>query len=134
MIFHAYTHNGDRELLRSLGLKTSATGAGSWVELGTTIVHEAKTIETGRPKRTVDYPACTVTVEVAAYPAQFWRFTVSRYDEEIVEEDGDDWGVRLTEQRFVLRTGSGGFWRYWPVAEMVAQNLLDVEVAECSTV
>lgn len=47
-----------------------------------------------------------IKVEVSAIPAQFWRFSINRRD---------------GKEKFVVRTGSGSFSGYWPVAKRVAE-------------
>lgn len=74
----AYYHNGDWDLMRSLGLQTNFNR--EMTNVGT-----------------VELAYTTVKVEVAALPAQFFRFTV----------------VGPTGRTTVVRTGSGGFGDYW---------------------
>jgi hypothetical protein len=132
--FQAYSHNGDDKELARLGLKTNAFKArdaeDSWLDLGTVVVQEAREEMTGDPKTPTSFPACTVRVEVACYPAQFWRFTIDRYDEKLTGDvaGGGEWGVEVRPERFILRTGSGGFSDYWEIAEAFARNMVDVEV------
>jgi hypothetical protein len=99
--FEAYTHNGDDQVLREMGLKTQGMDSGPWLDLGTVEVDDA-----------------TVRVQVASMPAQFWRLTIER-------ESGLDGKL----ERTVLETGSGSFQDYWPVARMVAENTLTVKEA-----
>lgn len=92
----AYRHNGDHELMTSLGLRTWSFHQ-EFTDLGTVIINEVHE----------ESSAATIKVEVSALPAQFWRFTVT-------QEEG------VT----VLTTGSGGFSDYWPIAKLVADNML----------
>lgn len=133
----AYTHNGDRALMESLGLKVDDFGR-DWTDLGTVIVSEAEDAGFG-PK-----PASTVKVEVTALPAQFWRFTITRPRDEI-EDIPDDappvpheqgsvgagrWrAVYEPVEVFEMRTGSGAFSTYWPAADLFAQHMLVVAPA-----
>lgn len=132
--FQAYRHNGDDKLLASLGLKVHGhveQGAkDNWIDLGTVEVEPAREEKGGQPEKLIRYPACTVKVEVACYPAQFWRFTVERYHSRITGDlyGAGDWSVALKRETITLKTGSGGFNGYWPIAERFAQNMLDVEV------
>lgn len=103
----AYTHNGDHALLESLGLRADWDAEGEWVDLGTVVVQERSGHE---------IPA-TVKVEVYAAPAQFYRFTVVRPDE-------DD---RRTADTLTIRTGSGGFSTFWPTAKLVAENMIQID-------
>lgn len=102
----AYEHNGDRALMESLGLKTTGFGR-DHTDIGTVVVEEARG---GKP-------AATVKVEVTALPAQFFRFTVTRPC-----DDGDG----TTAEVFVIRTGTGGFSEYWPMAREIARNMVNV--------
>lgn len=97
----AYIHNGDRPLMKSLGLRTWAFSR-DYLDLGTVEVRDAD----------ADAPA-TVKVEVSAMPAQFWRFTVTK-----------------TSGIFVMETGSGGFGDYWPIARQIAEGMLYVTKVE----
>jgi hypothetical protein len=132
----AYTHNGDRDLLLSLGLKADNFGR-DWTDLGTVIVSEAEPDGEFGPK-----PASTIKVEVSAYPAQFWRFTITTPRDEC-EDIPDDAPPQPHEQGnsaykrwravyepvevYRVRTGSGGFSRYWPMAREIAEHMVIVE-------
>ena len=106
----AYRHNGDHELLGSLGLRQHGFDR-DWTALGTvTLPNGAKT------------PAATVEVEVCALPAQFWRFTITRPR---WDEDSDSYHT----ERSVMTTGSGGFSDFWPHAKLIAENMVRVEAA-----
>jgi hypothetical protein len=125
MIFEAYKHNGDDELLRKLGLLTSAhrRAEDGFIDLGTVTVAEGKDEEYGARK-----PPATVRVEVASMPAQFWRFTVERPRDATEELGGGKWrAVYEPVERFVVRTGSGGFGEFWPLAERLALHWFTVE-------
>lgn len=110
-LMKAYTHNGDHNLLSSLGLKTSGFER-DWTDLGTVVVQEADDNEYGH------LPAATVKVEVSALPAQFWKFTISR-----PIDDGKSEDVEV----FEMHTGTGGFTDYWPMAKAVADNMISLE-------
>lgn len=101
----AYKHNGDHDLMTSLGLRTWSFER-EWLELGTVVVSSGAT------------PA-TVKVEVLALPAQFFRFTIVR------KSEGSD-----EDEVTVLKTGSGGFTSYWPTAKMFAENMITVAKEE----
>lgn len=98
--YEAYTHNGDAGLLASLGLQVTGFGR-DWTDLGTVTLAEA-----------------TVKVEVSAMPAQFWRFTIDR-----PKDTADSPAPR---EQVVVETGSGSFADYWPTAEGVAQNVIQI--------
>lgn len=104
----AYRHNGDHELLGSLGLRQYGFGR-DWTALGTV------TLE--KPNAGAGRPAATVEVEVCALPAQFWRFTITR---PVWDEGSESYG---TEQH-VMTTGSGGFSDFWHVAKLAATNMI----------
>lgn len=129
----AYTHNGDRVLMESLGLQTYGFKR-EWTDLGTVVVAEAEEIEAGEPPRKKMRPAATVQVEVIAHPAQFFRFTITRPQERIVDQKNKKWYVIYEPvQRFVIKTGSGGFGDYWPVAKMMAEHMIDVKRVAVNT-
>jgi hypothetical protein len=88
----------DRDLMLELGLKTNFNR--DWTDVGTVTIGNS-----------------TVKVEVAAMPAQFFRFTIRRPVE----------GKSDVYERFVMSTGSGSFGEYWPAAKHLALNCLDVE-------
>lgn len=119
----AYSHNGDFDLMQSLGLKTNFDR--EWTDVGTVTVEEARDNEYGPDS----IPAATVKVEVSAMPAQFFRFTVNTTENVIDEEPYGDFHFtsRYEPRRYVLKTGSGSFTEYWAVAKMMAQNMLTVE-------
>lgn len=115
-------YESDRALLESLGLRTQDFGR-DWTDLGTVTVEEAEPRNEYGPR-----PAATVRVEVAALPAQFWRFTVTRpRDESETLPDGRVRGIYEPVETRVVTTGSGNFGEYWPAAKMIAQHVLDVE-------
>lgn len=134
----AYEHNGDRELMESLGLQTTDFGR-EWTDLGTVTVEAARTERFGKvagkrmtPEPEYHRPAATVKVEVSAMPAQFWRFTITRPREEIEDwkGGGTTYGFRPIYEpveRFTMRTGSGGFGEYWTAAKACAQNCLSIQ-------
>jgi hypothetical protein len=130
---NAYTHNGDRELMRSLGLRTTGFGR-EWTELGTTVVVPAADARPGEEKQFPARPAHTVKVEVSAFPAMFWRFTIFRTVEEVVEDGdgsaGSEWHTVLHPETIELCTGSGGFYTYWPTAEAIARNHMSIRPVE----
>lgn len=112
----AYTHNGDRDLMLSLGLRVDNFARG-WTALGTVVVVPAEQ----------ERPAATVEVEVLALPAQAWRFTITRPRDAV--EDLPDGGWRAVYEpleRFVMNTGTGGFGEFWPTARMVALHWLTI--------
>lgn len=118
--FDAYAQ--DVALMQQLGLRTDNFGR-DWTHLGTVTVDEAEPEDRFGPR-----PASTVRVEVAALPAQFWRFTVTRPRDECETVDGEVRGIYEPVEVRVITTGSGRFGEYWPVARMVAQHVLSVEV------
>lgn len=117
----AYTHNGDHDLLASLGLKTDDFGR-EWTPLGTVVVQEAEPNGEFGPR-----PAATVDVEVSALPAQWWRFTISRPRDDSETVDGEVRGIYEPLERFVMTTASGGFTTYWPIAKLIAEHMLYIE-------
>ncbi len=100
----AYTHNGDETYMRSLGLKTYGFGR-SHTYVGTVTIYED---EPEGPR---------VDCYVGAMPAQFFKFVVHRPNENAPGET----------ETLTITTGSGSFQEYWPVAKMVAENMLDVQ-------
>lgn len=116
----AYSHNGDAELMRSLGLAT-AFGR-DWTNLGIVTVEEAEPEGEFGPR-----PAALIEVEASAMPAQFWRFTIVRPRDDAETVGGKVRGVYAPMERFILSTGSGGFGDYWPMAQAVARNMATVE-------
>lgn len=113
----AYTHDGSWELMGKLGLKRNFNR--EWTDVGTVVLDEEFNWHPYRAQRNalgqfVSRPR--VKVEVSAVPAQFYRFTISRSDE-----------LTGKPKLFVMRTGSGSFARYWPIAELIAQGMLDVK-------
>lgn len=128
---YAYEHNGDLALLQELGISTGPFGR-EWTDLGTVTVQEAETTNEYHC-RTGPRPAAVVKVEVVAYPAQFWRFTVTRPRDETENDPEAPNGFRSVYEPvevFEITTGSGGFSDYWPIAKAVAQNMVNVKVAE----
>lgn len=129
----AYTHNGDRDLMASLGLRPGVLRAGEWTDLGTVTLRAAEEQTYGNPEETKLCPATTVKVEVCAYPAQFWRFTITRPQDQTEHYGKDERGIDLWRaiyepvERFVMTTGSGGFSNYWETAKAVAENMVNVE-------
>lgn len=59
----------------------------------------------------VNNAAYKIDVYVTCAPAQFWKFEIF---------------CRESMERTVMETGSGSFAEYWPVAEMIGQNLITV--------
>ena len=131
----AYRHNGDFELLTSLGLKTWGFRR-DWTDLGTIVLLPAEDNEFGHK------PETTIKVEVCAYPAQFWRFTITRPRDEVRDLDPDEpdhpyqqgnrergrWIAAYEPvEQFVMTTGSGGFTNYWDTAKQIAGHWVDVE-------
>jgi hypothetical protein len=108
----AYRHNGDLELMTSLGLQTHGWVHHEWTKLGTVKL----------PKNDEKEPAPKIKVEVYACPAQFFRFTITRGNEDRYKH-----GYKPLET-FVLETGSGGFGEYYQTALMIARNMLTVKV------
>lgn len=104
-----YSHNGDDRLFKKLGLKTKGWKKHEWNDLGVVTVHEED------DERTPTIPASEVRVEVYACPAQFFRFTILRPQDE---------SIPTPRERIVISTGSGGFRDYWPTAELLAQHRL----------
>lgn len=115
---HAYKHNGDERLLKELGLRTTNFGR-DWTDLGTVVVYEEEPEGEYGPM-----PATTVKVEVSAWPAQFWQFTITKPSDDSEVIDGKVIGKYFPIQRFVLSTGSGSFCEYWEVAKLFAQNMV----------
>lgn len=95
----AYTE--DVGLLRDLGLATGGFGY-DWTDLGTVSL----------------FATTTINVEVAAQPAQFWRFTVTRPADTVDPEP---------DEVLVVSTGSGPLSDYWPSVVLIATNMLAVE-------
>lgn len=114
-------NDGDVGLLISLGLRTTDFQR-EFTDLGTVIVEEAEPDGEYGPK-----PASTVKVEVAAMPAQFWRFTVTRPQDNSELVNGKVRGIYEPVEIFILSTGSGRFSEYWPIAKRVAENMLDIK-------
>lgn len=106
----AYRHNGDHDLMTSLGLRTSGFGR-DWTDLGTV------TLDSQREER----PDTTIKVEVTAVPAQFFRFTITRPNEDNCENGG------MPLEVFEITTGSGSFGEYYEVALLVAGDRLNVK-------
>lgn len=115
----AYSH--DRDLMLSLGLQVDGF-AREWTHLGTVTVHPANPDGEYGPK-----PGTTIEVEVSAFPAHFWRFTITRPRDEAKVVNGKVVGVYTPVERFVMTTGSGGFKDYWNMAMAVAENRVNVE-------
>ena len=113
----------DAEALRLLGLKTNGFGR-DWTDLGTVVVEEADPDGEYGPR-----PAATVKVEVSSMPVLFWRFTITRPRDESTTVDGKVVGVYEPLEKFVMSTGSGTFCEYYPMAEMVAMNMVGLEVS-----
>lgn len=114
-------YDADLKALADLGLRTTDFDY-VWTDLGTVTVQEAEPDGEYGPR-----PAATVKVEVSAMPAQFWRFTVTRpRDEADTLPGGRVVGVYEPVQVRVVTTGSGRFTDYWPVARMLAENMLEV--------
>ena len=125
---NAYRHNGDHELLESLGLRTWNFGR-EWTNLGTVIVREAETANEYHCA-TGPRPATSVRVEVSAIPAQFWRFTITRPRDETVDDASVEYGFRSVYEPvevFEITTGSGGFGGYWDIARAVAEHMVDIK-------
>ena len=108
----------DAKLMASLGLKTTDWPAHEFVDLGTVVVHEEDT------DRTPPTPAAEVKVKVYACPAQFWRFTVLRPQDE---------SIPTPRERIEITTGSGSFSQYWPTAKQMAENRMNVGVPSFET-
>jgi len=92
----------DLPLARRLGLNLTVDFARKWTTLGEVLVADND---------------AEIKIEACAMPAQFWRFTVRR-------EDEDEGGT----ETLLVKTGSGSLRKYWPMAEAIASNMLDVEV------
>lgn len=125
--FDVYTHNGDDELIASLGLKTHDVSDKRWSDLGTVVLIEAedKHFETATPPGPHHCPATTVKVEVCSMPAQFWRFTVTRPREELDDDLDGPWKpVYEPVEVYEVATGSGGFCDYWPAIKLLAEHCL----------
>lgn len=132
----AYEHNGDRVLLESLGLRVTGFRR-DWTDLGTVTLREAEPDGEFGPR-----PATTIKVEVEAFPAMIWRFTITRPRDETEEIPDDAPPVPYEQARadgtnrwraiyepvevFEMRTGSGGFSTYWPTAKQIAEHMVDV--------
>ncbi len=89
----------DVPVLKRLGLNFFG-GKNEFVDIGT--------VELGGSRN--------VKVEVCCMPAQFWRFTITR-----PSRNGPD--------TFVMTTGSGSLSDFWPIAKMVANDMLSIERA-----
>lgn len=101
-----YTHNGDLDLAKRLGLDTSLQFPhAEWVELGT---YEHR----WAGDKDVAY---RVRVSVNAMPAQFWRFNIVP-----ITTDG---------QFLEVSTGSGGLSDYWPTIKNMAEGMITVTPA-----
>lgn len=125
--FEAYTHNGDGKLLATLGLRTSGSGP-AWVDLGTVEVAPASA-SNPYDCLTGPCPASTVKVEVCAMPSMFWRFTITRSRDEVVDDESAPRGWRAVYepcQVYEMRTGTGSFGEFWPTAEMLAQHWFSI--------
>jgi hypothetical protein len=93
-------YGGDRALLDRLGLLTDGYPFSEWMRLGR-----------------VDFDNdAKITVFVLALPAQTWDFIITRPD-----ENGGQ------PKSFKLSTGTGRFTEFWPLAAMLADNLVSVE-------
>lgn len=112
-------YSSDKLLLERYGLATQGFRR-SWTDLGTAVVIEADPDGEFGPR-----PATTVRVEVSAYPVQFWRLTVTRPQENGLNEDGTT--VYEPCEVLAIKTGSGSFCTYWPAVEMVATHCFEVE-------
>lgn len=102
--------NAEIALLRDLGLKLYDGASREPVELGSVTLHEASN----------EGPAVTIAVVVSCMPATFWRFAITRANE------NDDYREYPTED-IIVRTGSGSLTEYWPAAVLVAENSLTIE-------
>lgn len=112
----------DQALMESLGLRTGGYGR-DWNDLGTVVRDKGNPHGEYGPK-----PPTTIKVEVAALPAKFWRFTVTRpRDAAETLPDGTVRGVYEPVEVRVITTGSGAFTDYWPTVELIADHMLDVE-------
>lgn len=126
----AYRHNGDYDLMESLGLKTRFNRA--WTDCGTVEVYPAEPAGPGGPycEPEPEKPATTIKVECVAMPAQAWRFTITR-PRDVVEDTPDgEYRFRVIYEpveQFVINTGTGGFTEFYQVALMVAKHMLNVE-------
>jgi hypothetical protein len=120
----AYTHNGDHELLESLGLRTWNFER-AWTPLGTVVVQDAEPDGEYGPR-----PATTVDVAVSALPAQFWRFTITRPRDDCETVNGKVRGIYTPLEHFVMTTGSGAFGTYWPMAKALAKHMINVETPD----
>ena len=129
LFFEGYSsaYISDRALLESLGLKVDGFGR-DWTDLGTVEVREADT-ENEYDCLTGPRPAATVKVEVSAMPAQFFRFTITRPQDFVMDDAEAPRGFRAVYEPvevFEMSTGSGNFSAYWPMAKAIAENMLSV--------
>jgi len=108
-------YDSDRKLMESLGLRTYNFDRG-WTDLGT-VTLDWDGSDDKRPK-------ATIKVDVSSMPAQFWKFTITRPNEDNYEND------YLPLEVFELQTGSGNFHEYWPLAKMVADQMVDIKQIE----
>lgn len=126
--FEAYTYNGDDKLLASLGLRTSGVGH-RWIDLGTVEVVPASD-SNPYDCLTGPSPASTVKVEVHSMPSMFWRFTLTRPRDEVVDDPSAPRGWRSVYEPcevYEMSTGSGGFGEYWPIAEKWALHWFNIK-------
>lgn len=99
----------DQDVLVSLGLCPTYSGP-DWTDLGQVVI-EAEFVDEELGLR----PATKIRVEVSALPAEFWRFTIERPDE-------DSGHV----SHFAMETGSGSFQTFWPMAKAIAEHMVYV--------
>jgi hypothetical protein len=105
-----FAYDEDAGLMQSLGLRTTDFGR-EWTDLGT-----------------VSRKNATIKVEVAATPANFWRFTVTTKEStsDIVRDRIIT--TPLPDKVYLLSTGTGMFIDYWPTVEMVAGHMLVIDM------
>jgi hypothetical protein len=118
-------YRADVPLMTRLGLRTTGFG-NDWTHVGTVEVLPAKAATPDDPHNPFR-PATTVKVEVSAHPAQFWRFTITRPQDRCEDlPDGEFRVVHEPVEVIEVRTGSGPFGDYWPMADAIAKHLLTV--------
>jgi hypothetical protein len=91
-------YDRDRALLEQLGLESMRMVGREWLDLGTAMVADAQ-----------------VKIEAIAYPAMFFRFTITGLED------------RAGTAGIVLKTGSGAIHNYWPIVKTFAENMIWAE-------
>ena len=116
----AQVYTDDRPLMEELGLDHRIIIKREWTLLGTV---EMPKDEDYDGKYGVKHPT-TIKVECSAFPAQFWRFTITRARWDL-DRDANSGGYDGTEVT-VLSTGSGNFRGYWEQIKPFVDNMIGV--------